>query len=284
VNLLLTLLARLPLCVLYRLAWVLYFVVFRVLRYRRAQAEANLRACFAKMPAHELSEIARRCYLNLALVAAETVRGYAISEGELRERVRFVNPEVVQAEVASGRNLVLLAAHHCNWEWLALAGGAVLGVPIDVVYKPLHVGFLDRFMARTRSRFGGHPIEVRRFLPEVLQRRATGRVIALVADQSPREHEEKHWTRFLGRDTAFHVGAEKIARLGHVSVAFVGMKRLDRGRYEARFTLLARPPYSGPPGIVMERYARAVEVQVLESPADWLWTHRRWKYARPVYA
>jgi KDO2-lipid IV(A) lauroyltransferase len=38
------------------------------------------------------------------------------------------------------------------------------------------------------------------------------------------------------------------------------------------------------PGEFTERYARAVERQVLAAPADWLWSHRRWKLTKPFYA
>jgi len=34
-------------------------------------------------------------------------------------------------------------------------------------------------------------------------------------------------------------------------------------------------------GAITERYACAVERQVLAMPGDWLWSHRRWKIAAP---
>ena len=37
------------------------------------------------------------------------------------------------------------------------------------------------------------------------------------------------------------------------------------------------------PNAVTERYARACESDVLESPADWLWSYRRWRLKKPLY-
>jgi lauroyl/myristoyl acyltransferase len=34
---------------------------------------------------------------------------------------------------------------------------------------------------------------------------------------------------------------------------------------------------------VTERYARACERDVFESPADWLWSYRRWRLKKPLY-
>ena len=62
------------------------------------------------------------------------------------------------------------------------------------------------------------------------------------------------------------------------------MRRLRRGYYEARFEELAAPPYSGDGTDIIERYARAVEAQIVASPGDWLWLHRKWKYRKPAYA
>jgi len=165
-----------------------------------------------------------------------------------------------------------------------LAAGAALDVPVDAVYKPQRVAALDRFLRETRSRFGGNPIPHKEFLVEVLKRKTSARAFALVADQTPGKSEEKYWTRFLNQDTAFFVGADKIARITRSPVIFVGMRRLSRGYYEAKLELLAEPPYSGDTTQIIERYARAVERQILASPADFLWLHRKWKYKKPAYA
>jgi KDO2-lipid IV(A) lauroyltransferase len=72
-------------------------------------------------------------------------------------------------------------------------------------------------------------------------------------------------------------------------VLFVSMRRERRGFYSARLELLASPPYdrtvdSDNGAEIIERYARALENEIRASPADWLWVHRKWKYAKPLYA
>jgi Kdo2-lipid IVA lauroyltransferase/acyltransferase len=115
----------------------------------------------------------------------------------------------------------------------------------------------------------------------VLRRRREARAYALVADQTPMRNEDKHWTWFLHRETAFYTGADKIARILRAPVLFVTMRRTGKGRYTARFQLLAEPPYDrATSGTIIERYARALEEEIRTSPADWLWVHRKWKYPR----
>jgi KDO2-lipid IV(A) lauroyltransferase len=119
-----------------------------------------------------------------------------------------------------------------------------------------------------------------------MNRAGTPRGYALIADQTPRRDDKKHWTRLLNRDTAFFVGAEKVARFLDAPVLYVDMRRVRRGHYSVRFTTLAEPPY----GIgeerddyspIMEAFARQLENAVRASPADWLWVQKRWKYPKP---
>ena len=104
----------------------------------------------------------------------------------------------------------------------------------------------------------------------------------MIADQTPKRNERKHWTRFLGRETAFYVGADQIARYLDAPVVYVAMKRVRRGFYSVRLDVLAEPPYDARGREeIMERFARRAEQACLESPADFLWLQKRWKYPRP---
>lgn len=279
----LNLLSRLPLRVLYVLTDGLYVFIYHIWRFRRELSLSNLRNSFPDKSILELEQVARLGYRNACNMIAEVLKGAVMSRDELRRRVKIQGIELIDKYTSTGQPTVLLASHHCNWEWLLLASSLELKIGIDAVYKPLRVEAIDRFMLRTRSRFGGNPIPARDFLVEVLKRRGGARVIALVADQTPLKSEEKHWTRFLNQDTAFFVGADKIARITRSPVFFVGMTRTRRGYYEARLQLLAEPPYGREGTEIIERYARVAEVHIAQHPADWLWMYRKWKYRKPLY-
>jgi KDO2-lipid IV(A) lauroyltransferase len=281
---LLKLLSRLPLNVLYALTDLLYFIIYHIWHFRRQLSLANLQRSFPDRPMPELERIARDSYHNACDLIAEVLKGADMDPADLRKRMRIRNVEVLAPYITAQQPVVLLASHHCNWEWLLLASSLELNISVDAVYKPLRVAAIDRFMFETRSRFGGNPIAVKDFLVEVLKRRAGARVIALVADQTPPREEEKHWTRFLNQDTAFFVGADKIARITRSPVFFVGITRTRRGYYEATLQLLATPPYAGDGADIIERYARVAEAHITQHPADWLWMYRKWKYRKPLYA
>ena len=280
----LNVLSRLPLPVLYALTDCVYFIIYHIWRFRRGLSHSNIRNSFPDKPAAEVEAIARQSYRNACDLIAEVLKGASIEGGELRNRMRVANLTILEPWIKAEQPVVLLASHHCNWEWLLQSSCLELGISVDAVYKPLRIAAVDQFMLAARSRFGGNPIPVKNFLMEVLKRRKGARIIALVADQTPLATEEKHWTRFLNQDTAFFVGADKIARILKAPVFFVGMRRTGRGRYEASLQLLSEPPYSRDGTDIIERYARVAEAHIARDPADWLWMYRKWKYRKPLYA
>jgi KDO2-lipid IV(A) lauroyltransferase len=185
--------------------------------------------------------------------------------------------------VARGKPVLLVAAHQCNWEWMLLAFSTQLGLPVDAAYKPLVDNWAEREMLKLRSRFGARLIPAQQLLVDIIQQRNRPRVIAMVADQEPVSSERKHWLKFLNRDTAFFLGAEEIARTTRYAAFFVRLKRVARGRYEAEFVPLAAAGGQLPAGEFTGRYAKLVEEQIREAPADWPWSHKRWKLKRPLY-
>jgi KDO2-lipid IV(A) lauroyltransferase len=281
---LLNFLTRLPLPMLYAIGRGVYFIAFHGVRWRRRVATRNIAATFPHMSPRARAALLRQSYRNLCDVLAETIWAYGARAEDLVKRVTIVNPEAVVQPVAAGQSVLLLTGHFCNWEWLLLAAGAALKVPVDAVYKPPRQQVFDDFLRNGRSRFGGNPVAYKGFVLEMMKRRAMARCYAMVADQTPIAQDEKYWTQFLGRDTAFYVGADTIARIIKGPVLFVGMQRVARGRYEVHVTPLAAPPYPRTADhAIVERYVRLLEAEILQSPADWLWIHRKWKYARPLY-
>jgi Kdo2-lipid IVA lauroyltransferase/acyltransferase len=281
-------LGRLPLASLYGVARFMYFVTFHLLRWRRDVAERNIARSFPEKTESERAAILKQSYRNMSEVFVELLWGWRASADELKDRLTIENPELVGRFVAERRSVILLTAHVCNWEWLLPGAGAHFSMPIDAVYKPIRVASLDAYMREARSRFGGKPIPIKSFAFELLRRAGEPRAYGLVADQTPLKSMAKHWTRFLNQDTAFFVGAEKIARFLEAPVIYVAMRRVGRGRYVVRLHLLAEPPYdaseaarSDEDSWITEAYARKLEHEIRGRPADWLWVHNKWKYPRP---
>ena len=283
-QLVLKALSRIPLPLLYPWAWLMYFVAFYLVRWRRDRAEADVAEAFPERDGADRARIVRNAYRNLADTLVEAFWGFGASAEALSKRVAFENSELVDRCVAANQSVVLLTAHYGNWEWLSLAAGVRFGIPIDIVYQRQRVAWIDAFLREARTRFGSRLIPREEFIFDLMSRAGQPRAYALIADQTPkRKNDPRHWTRFLGRDAAFFKGAGKIAQFLDAKVLYVTMRRLRRGYYSVRLSVLAEPPYdSDADAIIVERYAQSLERDIRASPTDWLWVQNKWKLRKPA--
>jgi Kdo2-lipid IVA lauroyltransferase/acyltransferase len=272
-----------PLGLWYPFASFLAWMAWRVIPYRRHVVLANLEASFPEWDAAQRERVIRDYYRGFADMLVEIMRSLRLTPQELQQRVRLLNPDLVRAEVAKGKPVLLIAAHQANWEWMLLALSVHLGIPVDAAYKPLIDNWAEIEMRKLRSRFGARLIPAQELLGDIIRQRHAPRAIAMVADQEPVTSERKQWVRFLNRDTAFFVGPEEITRATRYASFFLRCKRVARGHYAVEFVPLAAAGEALGPGELTGRYARLVEEQIRESPADWPWSHKRWKLKKPLY-
>jgi KDO2-lipid IV(A) lauroyltransferase len=272
-------LAALPLPLLHGLGRAFAFIATHLVPYRPKVVRENLMRAFPQLDEAGLKALTRDYYRGYGDVMVEIIKSAAIGRDELLDRMVLKDLGTLRAPLRAGTPVVLVAGHQCNWEWVLLALSADLGHPVDAAYKRLTDPWADREMRALRSRFGARMVESGRVMRDLLARRRQPRAIALVADQEPVASERRHWTTFLNRDTAFFMGPEVIAKTLDYPVFFVAVRRTGRGRYEASFEPLWTPGDTAAPGIT-ERFARRVERQIHEGPADWPWSHKRWRLSR----
>jgi Kdo2-lipid IVA lauroyltransferase/acyltransferase len=277
------LLSRLPWAALYAFSAFLYLLAYYVARHRAHVIHEQLEKVFPTASAAERTVIHKQFLKNFCDVLIEVLKSVSMSEAQMRTRMRVTNIELARSYLDAGQSIMLITSHLCNWEWLLHGVTLQLGYPVDAAYKPLHDQWADRLMLWVRSRFGARLIPAKQLLADVIRRRATVRAVAVNADQAPMSTDQRYWTRFLGQDTAFYVGAEQIARATRLPILYVRVHRVQRSHYEVEFASLWDGREATGPHELTERYARACEVDVLKSPADWLWSYRRWRLKKPLY-
>lgn len=276
-------LSRLPMWALYALSAFLYFLAYYLVRHRHQVIADQLVKVFPTKSPAERGAIHRRYLRNFCDVLVEVLKSVSMTPAQMVAHVRIRNVEEARKYLDEGRSVMLVTSHLCNWEWLLQGVALQLGYPLDAAYKPLHDQWAERLMLSVRSRFGARLIPAKDLLGDFLRRRGVVRALAMNADQAPVSTDKRYWTRFLGQDTAFYVGAEQIARATRLPLLYVSMRRLRRGYYEGILHVLWDGRETVEPNGITERYARTCEVDVLESPADWLWSYRRWRLQKPLY-
>lgn len=273
------LLAALPLSMLYGLASFAAWFLQHIIGYRREVVDTNLERAFPELDAIERKHMLTDFYRHFVDTTLEIVAGYAMPMTALRERMVINNPEVLdEASNHYQQSVIVMTLHQGNWEWMLYAANDRYPIDSAAVYKRLHDGGADRFSRESRSRFGTEPIEMREAGRNVIKNRRRPRLIFMVADQSPGRRERVHWTQFLNQRTAFFSGAATLARATGFPVVFAAGQRRSRGHYQIQLTLITDNPKAMEEQEIIERYARLAEQAIKQSPAEWLWSNRRWKH------
>ena len=275
--------SRLPMRALYAFAAFLYVLAFYVVRHRHQVIREQLAKVFPESSEHERERIHKQFLRNFCDVLVEVLKSVSMTQAEMCAHVQIRNFDIARRYLDAGQSVMFVTSHLCNWEWLLHGVTLQLGYPLDAAYKPLHDQWAERLMLGVRSRFGARLVPAKELLADFLKRRAIVRAVAMNADQAPVSTDKRYWTQFLGQDTAFYIGAEQIARATRLPIMYLSMHRTRRGYYEVELKPLWDGREATEPNTVTERYAHACEIDVLKSPADWLWSYRRWRLKKPLY-
>ena len=232
---------------LYAFSSFLYLLAFYVVRHRHQVIREQLEKVFPDSSDADRERIHKQFLKNFCDVLVEVWKSVSMSEADMRARMQIVNLDVARRYLDAGQSLMFVTSHLGNWEWLLQGVTLQLGYPVDAAYKPLHDPWAERLMLKVRSRFGARLVPAKELLADFLKRRGIVRAIAMNADQAPVSTDKRYWTRFLGQDTAFYIGAEQIARATRLPILYVGVRRIRRGYYEVELKTLWDGRERGPP-------------------------------------
>lgn len=268
----------LPFWAMYAIADFLFVLFYYGVHYRRRVVYENLKNAFPEKSEREIHQIQRKFYRHLCDIIVEMVKSVSISEKQLRKRVVLTNPEVITNYYAQGRSLVAIGGHYCNWEWAGLNFPFYTTKKFLIVYKPLSNAIFDQFFHRVRARFGTIPVAMNRAMRELARLRNEQPAIALLGDQTPSREELGYFVDFLNQKTPVFLGVEKIARATNSVVLYYDMVRVKRGYYTYTLHTLFEEPQQTKEYEITEAHVKFLEEIIKKEPANWLWSHRRWKF------
>ena len=272
------LMAALPTFILRGVSDVLYFLLYYIIAYRKAVTSGNLQKAFPEKTAKELLLLKKKFYHHLADIIIENIVIQYYSKRRLEKMFQFENPELIDAYFETGRPIILITGHYGNWEW-ASPLSYTFNHKLLAVYKPLKNPYFDKAYIKSRTRFGGEAVPMRRIGRVLFQynEKKIATLTGMVGDQRPIRQQTQFWTSFLDQQTAVFTGSEKLAKKFNAVVVFMEVRKTQRGKYLASIKLITDTPRQTAEFEITEKHTRMLEALILEDPAYWLWSHRRWK-------
>lgn len=222
--------------------------------------------------------IARTAFRNLGVTALECCRLFFGPPGELLGRVHVTGVEHVTAALSEGRGVFYLSAHFGNWE-LAAAAHRLIGLPLNVVVRPLDNPFLEARVARGRAAGGIRLIPKRTAVRAVRAALARNECVGILLDQDA--GRTGVFAPFFDRPASTSRVLAVLALKTGAPVVPGFIRRLPDGRHEVQIEPALGLSRTGDrERDVAENTARfnaAIERHVRACPEQWFWVHRRWK-------
>lgn len=256
----------------------LFFITFYIIRYRKKVVFQNLQNAFPEKSSKELLSLAKSYYRHLCDLVFEIIKSNKMSPEDLISRIHFKDEKQIQDLINKHPNILFCGAHQGNWEWVGSYAQLAFNKQCFAIVKPLSNAFFENYINRIRSRFGLKLIpfkQVSRFLSQIKNDQA---ILILPADQSPAKSEPKQWLSFLNQETAFSPGIGKLATKLGGPVIFIEIKKTARSYYEITPTIITLNPNQMKSNEILEKYVSLLEESIINNPASWLWSHRRWKH------
>ena len=272
-------LSLLPYPLLYLISDIIFLIMYRVIGYRKEVVLANLRNSFPNKSKQELKKIMSDFYRHLCDIIMESVKGFTISEKQLRKRLIIKNPEFSNYFADRGQSIIFVGGHYNNWEICAQAFAMYSNHKCIGIYKPLSNAFINNKIYTSRSKYGMHLISMKQ-TKKSFEEGNEAKAIVFGSDQNPANPKRAHWLQFLNQDTSVLFGVEKYAKEYNWPVVFVSISKVKRGYYDVEYSLITDKPKEQPHGKITEDFTKRLEQDIINQPQYWLWSHKRWKHKR----
>jgi Kdo2-lipid IVA lauroyltransferase/acyltransferase len=272
------LIVSLPFFILYKISAFLYYIL-KISGYRKKIVLKNLQNSFPEKSSKEIESICNQYYRYLTDLILETLKTLKMTEKQALERCRFNNTKWLDELYKEKRSIIVVMGHYGNWEWAGPSFTLSTNYQLNVIYRPLSNPYFEKMMTGMRTKFGTRITPQHLTLRQLVATRTEITATALIADQTA-SPKNACWTTFLNQDTAVYEGPEKLAKKFNYPVVYMGVKRIKRGYYEVTPELLFAEPKDTADNEICEAFMKRLEQDIIQDPAIWLWSHRRWKHVK----
>jgi KDO2-lipid IV(A) lauroyltransferase len=271
----LRLVAKLPLRAQMRLGRALGRLLARIRVREGRVAERNLAVCFPELSAGERATLLRRHLEAIGLSLVEMAIGWFAPLATLERIVTVRGREHLDAALARGQGVILVAAHFTVLE----VGVAIIegfGVRCGGLYRPQGNALLDTLIRHGRSRFMREQIARDNVRAAIRHLKSNG-VLLYLPDQTYLGNQSA-LVPFFGEPALTNIATSKLARLSGAAVLTYFFRRLpDDSGYVVDIGPLEGVPTDDPIADT-RRLVAALERYIRVAPEQYLWTYKKFKY------
>ncbi len=262
------------------IAWFIGIMWFDVLRIRRQVAIRNVKRVFPEISDKKATKMARKSLYHMGLTITEFFSMPFLWEKQFRKMYEVEGEEKFQKAIDQGKGVFVLSVHLGNGD-MGVAALASWGYRIHIISKIFESAWLNRLWFSSREAKGVHFIPPRKSSYEILKALKKKESVVFVLDQYTGP-PNGILTEFFGIETGTAVGLALFAQRSGAPV--VPMYTYRTGPKKHKICVLDPIEFEEKSSKdetlrhMTEKYNRVVEKAILDTPEQWMWVHRRWKW------
>ena len=270
---------RLPRKAALNIGRVLGRLGMRLLPSRYRQAQENMSRALPELSRDDLESNLRQCFEHFGVCAVEMLRLdlFKSANEDIHNYIDITGSTFFEEAVALDKGVILMACHLGFWE-LGACIPSLLGVPIDLVAKPLKNPLTDAYFEKIRKSFGADILSSRKGAKRILKSLRAKRTVGILLDQhiSPPGSVA---TDFFGRKAYTTTAIANLAMKYQVPVMPIFCLRKPDDRYEIWFEPMLLLDEDGQQSVESntQRFTDIIEAAIRRDVTQWFWMHKRWR-------
>lgn len=270
------LISLIPFFILYFISDCIYFLMYRVLGYRKEVVMYNLSIAFPEKSVEERKAIAKKFYKNLIDTFIESIKMLSLSEKQFDKRVT-IDIAAANELAVKGKSIQFHCGHQMNWEYGNWIMAKHLKTKWIGIYQPISNKAINKIFYDLRSKYNAKLVSTQDFKTMMHSIFKFPYGIGLAADQNT-SPQTGYWLYFFSKPAPFIMGPEKGAIKNNTAVVFANFVKKKRGYYHFETTVITEQAGELPKGELTRLYRDFLQTSIKNQPDNYLWTHRRWRH------
>ncbi len=252
--------------------------LYIALRSRRKISCINLAIAFPELSAIERESLNREHFISMGQGLIEAALGWWGSDTRIKKLAHVEDFDYLE-DTLKNHNVILLGAHFSSLE----VGGRIMAqqMPLHVTYRPHQNALIEHLVAIQRGTKYGKAIP-KSNIREMIKSIKDGAPTWYATDQNYRG-KNSILVPFFGVDAPTNPGTSRLAKMtGAKVMPCITVRLLDKNHKRRGYLIRFLPPLDNFPSNDLlkdtSRLNHILETLIKEFPAQYLWSHKRYKY------
>jgi heptosyltransferase-2 len=276
-----SLLALLPLPLVFRLGSLLGLIAYPFAGSYRKLALSNLRIAFGREKSEkEIRAIARKHFRLLGGNILSAFRVSRMSVPEVDALMEITNPEVMERVTSRKEGAIFVCGHRGCIELFAQTPTLYRPKIPAFFYQRISNPFMEEEVRRKRTQVGHIAFDRATDMQATMHHLRAGNMVGIQTDQHAGDFGE--WLPFFDKLCSTSPLTGIMAKGGKAAVIFARLDTIGAGKWRLTYEELAAPGELKPEEVNF-KFPAALERAIRENPPEWFWVHNRWKLPNPNF-